>query len=167
LPGSALGAALARVLGQAIVSFLITERQSLRLDLSMDWRVLAFTAAVAIPTCLIFGHAPALRSSQMQPGEAMKAGGRGLTASREKFSFQRLLRRRSFQREMLERVQAIPQVEAAATTTHTPLNGSSWTLGVRVSGGQREQRSSSKFTWVSPDYLRTMDIPLLGGRPFS
>lgn len=89
--GAALGAAVARMLSQSIVWFLSGEEGSLRLDLSMDWRVLAFTAAVAILTCVIFGLAPAMRCLRMEPGAAMKADGRGLTATRERFSFQRLL----------------------------------------------------------------------------
>ena len=50
-----------------------------------------FVMAVAVLTCVIFGVLPALRASNAQPMEAMKSGGRGLTASREHFSLQRLM----------------------------------------------------------------------------
>ena len=63
----------------------------LHLDLGLDWRVLAFTAALAILTCLICGLAPALRSARAQPADVMKSGGRGLTGGPERFSFQRAL----------------------------------------------------------------------------
>jgi predicted permease len=217
--GAALGAWLARLLSQSIVRFLSGEGASLRLDLSTDWRMLAFTATVSILTCIIFGLTPALRSSRIEPGAAIKAGGRGLTAGRERFSFQRLLvvsqiavslvllvgallfvrsfrnlamlnpgfqqhgilvtfldlsrlhvpsdRMYSFQRDLLDRIRATPQVEAAAITTNVPLSGTSWTMGVRVVGTEGERKSASKVTWVSPDYFRTMEIPLLAGRDFN
>jgi hypothetical protein len=57
----------------------------------MDWRVLLFAAGVAILTCAAFGVVPALRATNAQPAAAMKAGGRGMTAGRERFSLQRLM----------------------------------------------------------------------------
>ena len=86
--GAGLGAGLAQFLSRSLISFLTTEGDSLQLDLSPDWRLLAFTTSVAVLTCVIFGFVPALRASQIEPGAAMKAGGRGLT-QRERFSFQR------------------------------------------------------------------------------
>ena len=91
LSGSLLGMGLAPVLSKTVVRILSTERDPLQLEISMDWRVLTFTALVAITTCLLFGLAPALRSSQTQPGAVLKAGGRGITGGRQKFSFQRAL----------------------------------------------------------------------------
>ena len=44
---------------------------------SLDWRVLAFSAAVAIGAALIFGLAPALRGSRVSPHEGLHDGGRG------------------------------------------------------------------------------------------
>jgi len=67
-----------------------------------------------------------------------------------------------FVRQVLEQVRSIPQVESAATSTHVPLNGSSWSLGVDLQGSQ----GTSKFSWVSPGYMQTMQIPLLAGRDF-
>jgi predicted permease len=52
-------------------------------------------------------------------------------------------------------------VESAATSTHVPLDGSTFSLGV---GGTEAE---SKFTWVSPDYFRTMQIPFVAGRDFT
>jgi predicted permease len=68
----------------------------------------------------------------------------------------------SYIHELLTAVRTIPQVESAATSTHLPLSGDSWNLGVRVNGAE----GSSKFAWVSPQYFETMQIPLLAGRAF-
>jgi predicted permease len=46
---------------------------------------------VAAFTCVVFGIAPALRATRAAPISAMKAGGRGTTGSRERFSVQRFL----------------------------------------------------------------------------
>jgi putative ABC transport system permease protein len=47
------------------------------LDLSLDWRVLAFTIGVTVATALLFGLAPALRVSRVAPMDALKEHGRG------------------------------------------------------------------------------------------
>ena len=89
--GAALGSGVAGVLSGAVVSFVSTDANPLYLELGSDWRVLAFTAAVAILTCLGCGLAPALRSSRAEPASALKAGGRTIAGGRERFSFQNLL----------------------------------------------------------------------------
>jgi predicted permease len=89
--GTLLAVALARWLALSILRLVSMEGDALQLDLSLDWRVLAFTATVAAFTCVLCGLAPAFRASQADPGAAMKAGGRGMTAGRERFSFQRFL----------------------------------------------------------------------------
>ena len=53
--------------------------------------MLAFTTGIALVTCLLCGLAPALRLARTEPGDVMKAGGRGLTARPEGSRFQRLL----------------------------------------------------------------------------
>jgi len=73
-------------------------------------------------------------------------------------------RRQPFMQEFLDRLEALPEIESAATTTNIPLFGSSWTMGVRILGMPAERRGSSKITFVSPGYFRTMRIPLLRGR---
>jgi putative ABC transport system permease protein len=47
---------------------------------SVDWRVLLFTAAVAIATGVIFGVAPAYQATRADVQETLKAGGRGGTS---------------------------------------------------------------------------------------
>ncbi|MGJ5816499.1 ABC transporter permease [Paludibaculum fermentans] len=46
------------------------------LDAAPDWRVLAFTASVALLTCVLFGLAPAWRGTRVSPYAAMKSNSR-------------------------------------------------------------------------------------------
>ena len=74
-------------------------------------------------------------------------------------------RRQPFMQDFLDRLEALPEVDSAATTTNIPLFGSSWTMGVRIAGAPAE--GSSKITFISPRYFHTMQIPLLRGREFT
>jgi predicted permease len=87
--GAALGAGLAQALSRLLVTFLSTGTDPVFLDLAPDWRTLGFSAGLAVLTCLLFGLAPAIRATRMEPGAVMKASGRGMTASRERFSLRR------------------------------------------------------------------------------
>ena len=87
--GTACGVALAYFLSRALLAFLNTSQQTIFLDLRLNLSVLLFAAAMAILTCVLFGLAPALRATRIAPGAAMKAGGRGLTSGRERFTMQR------------------------------------------------------------------------------
>ncbi|HLJ50181.1 MAG TPA: ABC transporter permease [Bryobacteraceae bacterium] len=89
--GGLAGILLARNLSSFLVSFLSTQDNPLFVDLRPDWRVLAFTTALAALTCVLFGVAPALRATRAEPNSAMRAGGRGLTAGRERFGLRRML----------------------------------------------------------------------------
>jgi predicted permease len=89
--GAIAAVALAPLLSRSLVSFLMTENQMTLLDFGIDWRCLMFTAGVAILTCISFGLIPAFRSTIIEPGAAMKAAGRGLTSTRDRFSYQRAL----------------------------------------------------------------------------
>jgi putative ABC transport system permease protein len=89
--GAVVGALLAGVLSQSLVSFLSTEGNPLFIDLQPDWRVLGFTAGLAVLTTVLFGLTPALRATRTAPGAVLKAGGRAMTASRERFGLRRVL----------------------------------------------------------------------------
>jgi putative ABC transport system permease protein len=89
--GAALGAWLAHGLSGLLVSFLSTPQNPLMLDLSTTWRVLGFTSALAIITCLLFGLVPAIRATRTAPVTAMRASGRGLTDGRARFTLRRAL----------------------------------------------------------------------------
>jgi len=89
--GAALGVGLAQVLSRILVLSLSTGDESITLQTGTDWRVLLFTACVTGLTCIVFGMAPSFRASGADPVTAMKSGGRGLTAGRERFSIQRAM----------------------------------------------------------------------------
>ena len=89
--GTALGVGLALTLSRALLSFISSSQVPLFLDLAMDWRMLGFTAALAVLTCLLFGLLPALRATHLAPVSAMRAGGRSMTAGRERVGLRRAL----------------------------------------------------------------------------
>lgn len=81
--GASLGGALAHLLSTSLVSAITTQEESVYLPLFLDWRVLAFTSALAIFTCVLFGAAPAFGAAKTDPGTVIKSGGRGATTGRE------------------------------------------------------------------------------------
>jgi len=89
--GTALGAGLAQILSRALLAFLTTSDNQLFVGLGIDLRVLGFTTAIAVTACLLFGLLPALRATRVAPAAVMRAGGRGLTEGRERFSLRRAL----------------------------------------------------------------------------
>src|SRR5262249_36403362 len=89
--GASAGALLAQWLSQFLVDFLRTDANRIFVALTLDWRIFAFTALLAVLTCLVFGLAPALRATGTAPAAAMKAGSRGSSDSRERFGMRRAL----------------------------------------------------------------------------
>ncbi len=89
--GAVLGVALALALSRLLIAFLSTTDNPVFLDLALDWRVVGFVTGLAGLTCLLFGMVPAIRATRMDPAAVMKAGGRGMTAGRERFSLRRAL----------------------------------------------------------------------------
>ena len=61
---------------RVLVTQLSAPASRMALDQSLDWRVLAFTAAVTRLTALLFGTAPALRAARAAPIDALKGAGR-------------------------------------------------------------------------------------------
>jgi len=216
--GAFAGAWLARVVSSSLVAYLSTPHNPVFVDLSTDWRVLGFTASLAVFTCLLFGFTPALRATRLAPAEALKTGGRTMTAGRERFGLRRALvsvqvaltlvllvgallfarslrnlatvdpgfqtrgilaadvdftslnipkdGRIDYNRQLLERLRAIPGVESAAQAMIVPLSGSGWNRTVDtklpVPGGD----AIAQLNRVGPGYFQTMGTKLLAGREF-
>jgi putative ABC transport system permease protein len=71
------------------------------------------------------------------------------------------------QRELLDRIRAIPGVDAAANTNIIPLSGAGWGNTVWIDGHDSTQRQDSNFSSVSPQYFKTLGVPMLAGRDFN
>jgi putative ABC transport system permease protein len=89
--GSICGLFLAFAISRMLVAFISTQQNQIFLDLGMDWRVLAFTTALAALTTVSFGLAPAMRSTRAEPATLLQSGSRGSTGGRERFSLRRIL----------------------------------------------------------------------------
>jgi predicted permease len=78
--------------------------------------------------------------------------------------------RRRFYTTLLERVEQDPRVLSAAASTKFPLDGTgAWTLPIRVESLDAEAAGLTRsidYRVVTPDYFRTVGIPLLEGRLF-
>ena len=65
LGGAVAGMGIASWASRLLVAQLSTQTNAVFLDLSLDWRVLAFTIAVTMTTAVLFGTAPALSASKI------------------------------------------------------------------------------------------------------
>ena len=79
IAGGAIGLAFAYWGSRMLVRQLTTSATNVVfLDLHFDWRVLGFTALVALMTTTIFGLAPASGTMRIQPNEVLRERGRGV-----------------------------------------------------------------------------------------
>ncbi|WP_158752086.1 ABC transporter permease [Acidobacterium sp. S8] len=74
-------------------------------------------------------------------------------------------RRPAFQKDLLDRVSAIPGVQSVASTFIVPISHSGWDDNIDVPGGP--QRQTIWFNSVSPSFFQTLRIPLVSGRDFN
>jgi putative ABC transport system permease protein len=94
LAGAGLGMLLARWASGLLVHQLTPANRAtfpIVLDLTLDWRVLGFTAAAAIATALLFGLAPAFRSTDLSAGALMKSGGRSIASGWSRVNLEKVL----------------------------------------------------------------------------
>jgi putative ABC transport system permease protein len=83
--GALLGVFFARWGSSLLVRYISTGDRKVFLDLSLDWRVLSFTAGVAVFTGLLFGVLPAFRATRVSLTSAMKGSQAVDAESRAKF----------------------------------------------------------------------------------
>ena len=76
---------------------------------------------------------------------------------------------RLFFDELLRRARVLPGVKAASLATDSPLSGGWDQNGIVVEGytPREDEKMSVDVTYVSPDYFKTLDIPLSSGRDFN
>jgi len=89
--GVTLAVFLASVFGRVLLLAIATGQGGPALALSIDWRVLLYATAAASATCIVFGLAPAIRATRVQPVDALRAGGRGTTSGHQRLSLERLM----------------------------------------------------------------------------
>jgi len=83
--GGLMGLVFARWGSTFLVSFFATGRGRLFINLPLDYRVLLFTAGVALITGLIFGLAPAMAATHSAPNSALKDSAGTSTRVRSRF----------------------------------------------------------------------------------
>ena len=190
---------------------------------SIDWRVLAFTAGIALATVLLFGAGPAWAAARVSVNAALSKGaGRGGTARGNRlrntlvvaeialtvvllaaaglllrsyvavlqtdpgFNPKNMLvastvlptlkyadyaRRSAFYADVLEEVKALPGVGDAAYASFAPLTIRGGYVLVTIEGApaftpETMQRYIVSDRVVTPGYLETLGVPLIGGRHF-
>jgi putative ABC transport system permease protein len=222
LIGGVLGCALGVLLLRGLVAVIPEGTLPAEASLQLDLPVLAVTLVATMLCGLLFGCAPAWYASRVDPGEALKDGGRTGTggshnrvrrilvvgefamalallagAGLAMHSFWNLTRVDlglrtdhllnfnlgqadgrfkdpaqidAYYRQILNRIQAIPGVSAAAAVTGSPLLGTSDGMPFSIAGGRlidQAQGPTSPFQSVSPDYFKTFGIHVVRGRTFT
>jgi predicted permease len=76
---------------------------------------------------------------------------------------------RLFFNDLLARTRALPGVTAASLATDTPLSGGRDRSGIVVEGytPREDEKMSIDVAYISPDYFKTLDVPLASGRDFN
>lgn len=76
---------------------------------------------------------------------------------------------RAFFDELLARTRALPGVRAVSLASDSPLSGGWDMTGISVEGytPREDEKMDIDATYISPDYFKTLDIPLAAGRDFN
>jgi len=74
-------------------------------------------------------------------------------------------RQLTFYQQVLERLQALPGVQSVGAVSRLPLAGGNSSRSFNVAGGEKGYEADIRVS--TPDYFRTMGIPLLKGRNFN
>jgi putative ABC transport system permease protein len=193
-------------------------------EANLDFKVLAFTAAVAIGAGLLVGFWPALRVSRTASLTlSLHEGGRGTSdgAQRQRvrsglvvtqvalallllagagltlksfrnaqnaplgFNPENILvadvllpktryetdeKVAHFNDQLVERIRALPGVEAAALGSNIPFDDNEWDSSFHITGTPPYppgEKPEAEVNFVTSDYFRVMRMPLLRGRAFS
>jgi len=91
LAGGVLGSLLAVYGVRLLVAMVANDSSSVMLDARPDLRVLFFTIGVSLLTGIVFGLAPAWRSSRVNVSGTLKEAGRGMTAGSAKINAGKIL----------------------------------------------------------------------------
>ena len=125
---------------------------------------------VAIALLLVVGAGLVLRSMQklMNVNPGFDANGVLVVDINLPNSYDTPERVRQFFAQLNERVRALPNVESVAMTSNVPLAGSGYTSDFSIEGRAPDAYGSEITNRVvSPEYFRTMRVPVLRGRTFN
>jgi putative ABC transport system permease protein len=74
----------------------------------------------------------------------------------------------NFYQQALQKIESLPGVESASAINFPPLAVQYTTVPFSVEGrAPEEEPPTARYSIISPDYFKTMGIPLLAGRPFT
>jgi len=176
IAGALLGVALAQGLSRILIWSLATQGGAPTLDLGLDWRVFAFTAAASVLTCLAFGLAPIVRARRIQASGALHASARGMSQDRGRAATQRALVAAQTAMSLVLVVGALLFVQSfrRLATFDPGIRRSGITVGIfgyeetpiakeRLNDYQRGLVASIRSVPGVIDAATTTNIPLLGG----
>jgi putative ABC transport system permease protein len=137
------------------------------------WRNALIAAEVALSLMLLMGAGLMLRSFwqllQVQPGfNAQNLLAVELSLPQERYATD--AQRAQFYQQLLERLEAMPGVQAAAVVNHPPFSGRRGINGFNLEGqpaGRGVETPLADFRVISPTYFQLMGIPVLQGRALS
>jgi predicted permease len=218
--GGVLALAMAWWGSEAMVRIISTGDSPRPLDVPPDWRIFGFTAATSLLTGILFGLAPAVRGTRVDPGPTLKEGShhagrsahaldRVLVVTQVAFSlvlisgaglFVRTLqklwtvnlgyarenvlmfsvdtklagysndRAGVVYREILQRLQALPNVQSASASIVRPVDDQFYLMDVveEIDGRKLPESQGIKVAWnsMSPGYFATVGMPMVLGRDF-
>jgi predicted permease len=206
LAGAALGVGLAWTSSRVLVNIISSGPFDVVFDLTPNWRVLGFAAALGIATGMIFGLAP-LRQITRDTSSALRQGERWATRRsrllpslvsvqvalaivllagaglfvrtltnlrnldpgfRTDDVFVVKLERRASPspEELLGAVRRSPAVMYAGLTTHTPLDGATWSEPLVPAGQPIPERDNTHVIAADRPFFDAMRIALVAGRGF-
>jgi len=132
-------------------------------------------AEIAVATLLLVGAGLLLKSfwrlqsvdPGFKPDHVLTAG---ISLNREKY-MKDDDRRVVFFRQILERVKSVPGVESVGMISHLPFSGRGVNMGFTIAGqpvlAGDDDRLRTELRVISPEYFRTMSIPVRNGRVFA
>ena len=186
LNGTVLAAAMALVIGSALFVGLLpawqaTRRTTLTEDLGdgkgalagslKPWmRQLLIGAQAALVMIVLAGAALLVRSAINLQQEPIGFDTRGVLTARIALpaaQYGQPAVARAAYRQVLERVQASPGVRFAALDSQAPLTGGSGSNGLIPEGKTEREFVLSFSHFVTPDYFKVINNPLLAGRTFT
>lgn len=131
-------------------------------------RRILLASQIALSLALLMGTLLFVRS--LRSLEALDAGFQqhGIVIASVSFAGLQLAPDRApgFRREVLQRVRALPAVDAAAEAVIMPLSGGNWNNRVWADGADSARARVAFRNMVGPGYFHALNTPILVGRDF-